>query len=137
MKTRNILLLVIFGLGILGGAVFTKAQNLSSNKPACFKGERVLLEFNLAGSDNTPMGPGNPKAPVLMPTVWQDGYLLDFQGTHADYALHIVDASNTVVYSVAVPSNQTLVWLPTILIGTYELQLYDGGAYYFYSEIEL
>lgn len=100
-------------------------------------GFEVQIEFSVAGVDDEPMTPGNPKTPIPMPTVWQDGYLLDFHGTHDDYVLRLVDATNTVVYSMAVPSYQTQVWLPTYLVGTYELQLYNGNQYYFYGEIEL
>ena len=79
------------------------------------------IEFNI--DDPTPMGPGHSKTPVLMPTVWQDGYLLDFNGTHDDYVLRLVDATNTVVYSTVVPSYLTQVWLPTYLLGAYRIEL--------------
>ena len=58
-----------------------------------------------------------------MPTVWQDGYLLDFNGTHDDYVLRLVDSTNTVVYSTVVPSYLTQVWLPTYLVGAYRIEL--------------
>ena len=95
------------------------------------------IEFSICWGDDTPMDPGDSKGPVLMPTVWQDGYLLDFQGTHDAYVLRLVDSSDTVIYSTVVPSYQTQVWLPTYLVGIYELQLYNGSQYYFYGEIEL
>lgn len=71
-----------------------------------------------------------------MPTVWQDGYLLDFHGTHDDYVLRIVDATNTVVYSMAVPSYQTQLWLPTYLVGTYRIELLTDD-WLFYGAITL
>lgn len=125
-KTKFIIETLFACFFFLGGILPANAQGV---------GEQIV--FRVGGVDDTPIVPGHGKGPIFMPTVWQDGYLFDFQGTHADYVLHIVDASDTVVYSTVVLSYQTLVWLPTILIGTYELQLYDGGAYYFYSEIEL
>jgi hypothetical protein len=125
-KTKFIIVTLFACFFFLGGTLPAKAQGV---------GEQIV--FRVGGVDDTPGEPGYGKGPILMPTVWQDGYFFDFQGTHADYVLHIVDASDTVVYSTVVLSYQTLVWLPTTLVGTYELQLYDGGAYYFYSEIEL
>ena len=83
----------------------------------------IQIEFGVAGIDDTPIVPGYGKGPVLMPTVWQDGYLLDFNGTHDDYVLRLVDATNTVVYSTVVPSYLTQVWLPTYLLGAYRIEL--------------
>lgn len=136
MKTRNILFLAILGLGILGGTGFAKAQNLLGNNPVCLEGEGVLIEFNLAEPDDVPGDPGHSKTPVLMPTLWQDGYLLDFHGTHDDYVLRIVDATNTVVYSTVVPSYLTQLWLPTYLIGTYRIELLTDELL-FYGAITL
>ena len=110
----------------LGGAISASAQDLGNP-----------IKFSIAGVDEEPIEPGYGKGPVLMPTVWQDGYLLDFQGTHDVYVLRLVDSSDTVVYSTVVPSYQTQLWLPTYLVGAYELQLYNGSQYYFYGEIEL
>lgn len=128
MKKTKFIVATLFAcfLFIIGGTLSANAQGV---------GEQI--EFRIGWGDDTPSDPGNPKTPILMPTVWQDGYLLDFQDTHADYVLHIVDASSTVVYSTVVPSYLTLVWLPATLVGTFELRLYDGSQYYFYSEIEL
>ena len=54
--------------------------------------------------------------------------------------LYLVDTTGeepVVIYQVYVPANVNTVILPATLAGTYELQLYDGGEYYYYSEIEL
>lgn len=75
------------------------------------------IEFNLQGGDDTPGGTQNPKTPILVPTAWLNGHVVDFHGTHADYVLRIVDSTNVVVYSTPVPSSQTQVWLPTYLAG--------------------
>ena len=106
----------------LGGTISANAQVLKQ------------IEFNI--DDPTPMGPNVPKTPVLMPKVWQDGYLLDFNGTHDDYVLRIVDATDAVVYSTVVPSYQTLVWLPTYLVGTYRIELLTD-LWLFYGVITL
>lgn len=125
MKTRNIIFFAFLGLCILGGAISANAQN---------NGVQIL--FKLAGPDDEPMEPSNPKTPVLLPTVWQDGYSLDFNGTHDDYVLRIVDATDAVVYSAVVPSYQTLVWLPTYLVGTYRIELLTD-LWLFYGVITL
>jgi len=99
-------------------------------------GDEEEIEFSFTGIDPRPGDPGNSKTPILMPHLWQNGYLLDFHGTHADYVLRIIDASNTVVYMAVVPSLQTQVWLPTTLSGTYRIELISGNLL-FYGYITL
>ncbi len=99
-------------------------------------GDEEEIEFSVTWEDPLPDTPGNPKTPILMPHLWQSGYLLDFHGTHADYVLRIVDASDNVVYMVVVPSLQTQVWLPTTLSGTYRIELISGSLL-FYGYINL
>jgi hypothetical protein len=114
----------IIVLLMLGGALSVNAQDV---------GDEEEIEFSI---DDIPIGPGNGKAPVLMPTLWQNGYLLDFHGTHADYVLRILDATDNVVYMAVVPSLQTQVWLPTTLSGTYRIELISGNLL-FYGYITL
>lgn len=95
-----------------------------------------------AGGGGNPGGNGNghPRGPILMPEASIDGYTLYIEGDHPAYELYLVDTTGEepdVVYQVLVPANVSVVFLPSTLSGTYELQLYDGGEYYFYSEIEL
>lgn len=85
-------------------------------------------------------GNGHPRGPILMPKVSIGGYILYIEGNHPVYEIYLVDTTDEepdVVYQVQVPANVGIVWLPSTLSGTFELQLYDGGAYYFYSEIKL
>ena len=119
---KNVLVLVII---ILVGTLSANAQDLGDP-----------IDFNVTEIDPTPMDPGHGKGPIVMPTVWQSGYLLDFHSTHDDYVLRIVDASDTVVYSTVVPSYQTQVWLPTYLIGTYRIELVMN-LWLFYGVITL
>lgn len=137
MKTRTTIILAFLGLSLLGGANFTKAQTISNYALVCFDDEEEEeIEFSVTGVDPEPSDPGNSKAPILMPTLWQNGYLLDFHGTHEDYVLRIVDATDSVVYSSAVPSYQTQVWLPTTLSGTYRIELLTDNCL-FYGYISL
>ena len=94
------------------------------------------IDFTVGGIDPTPDSPPYGKGPVAMPNVWQNGYLLDFNGSHPDYVLRIVDATETPVYVTAVPSSQTLVWLPTTLSGYYRIELIMG-SWLFYGYITL
>lgn len=103
--------------------------NLYANK----QGDPLDLEVRKV--DDKPTHQGNPKTPVLIPTVWQDGYELEIEAPHAEYVLNIVSGT-TVVYSVVVPDNVSLVMLPVYLSGTYELQLIQGDLC-FYGYIEL
>ena len=122
---KNILLVVIIGV-----ALTILPQPISAQEV----GDEEEIEFRI--DDDAPMEPGNSKTPVLMPTLWQNGYLLDFHGTHADYVLRILDAADNVVYMVVVPSLQTQVWLPTTLSGTYRIELISGSLL-FYGYITL
>lgn len=100
---------------------------------ASVQSAQVSLEVKKV--DDNPMQSGSPKTPILIPTVWQDGYELEIEAPHAEYVLNIVSGT-TVVYSVVVPANVSLVILPATLSGTYELQLIQGNLC-FYGDIDL
>lgn len=100
-----------------------------------YAGEGDPLDLEVKKIDNKPIHSGDPKSPVLIPTVWQDGYELEIETPHAEYVLNIVSGT-TVVYSVVVPANVSLVMLPSWLSGIYELQLIQGNLC-FYGDIEL
>lgn len=92
------------------------------------------------GTNHQGGGNSRPRGPILLPEASIDGHTLYIEGGHPAYELYLVDNSGEtpdVVYQVTVPANVGVVYLPYTLSGSYELQLYDGGAYYFYSEIEL
>ena len=95
------------------------------------------LHFGLIDVDDTPAVPGHNKSPLMLPTVDQDGHVLTFIGSHADYTLTLLDENGDEAYVVAVPSSTSIVVLPATLTGTFEVQLDFGGSYIFVSEIEL
>ena len=147
MKKRNKSILAFLGLTNLGRAIFKRATLITalvcislffSPSPVSAQevGDEEEIEFNVTEIDPSSGGPGHSKTPILMPTLWQNGYLLDFHGTHADYVLRILDATNNVVYFAVVPSYQTQVWLPTTLSGTYRIELISGNLL-FYGYITL
>lgn len=127
MKTTKLIIATMVAYFLFLGVLPVHAQD---------GGDEEEIEFNVTGIDPLPDTPGNSKTPIFMPTLWQNGYLLDFHGTHADYVLRILDATNTVVYFAVVPSYQTQVWLPTTLSGTYRIELISGNLL-FYGYITL
>jgi len=100
-----------------------------------YAGEGDPLDLEVRKIDETPTQHGGMKTPALIPNVWQDGYELEIETPHAEYVLNIVSGT-TVVYSVVVPANVSLVMLPATLSGTYELQLIQGDLC-FYGDIDL
>ncbi len=124
---KNILL-----AAIIGAALTILPQPISAQDG----GDEEEIEFSVTGVDPDPIEPGYPNTPVLLPHLWQNGYLLDFHGTHADYVLRIVDATDNVVYFAVVPSYQAQIWLPTTLSGTYRIELISGNLL-FYGYISL
>lgn len=125
MKTTKLIIATMVAYFLFLGVLPVHAQD---------GGDEEEIEFSI--DDNASGLPGYGKTPVLMPTLWQNGYLLDFHGTHADYVLRILDATDNVVYFAVVPSYQTQVWLPTTLSGTYRIELISGNLL-FYSYITL
>ncbi len=98
------------------------------------------LTFQVGYTDPTKSLGEFPRGTVNPPSACLDDHTLFINGEHSDYTLYIVDTSGEetdVVYQIYVPANVSAVVLPATLVGTYELQLYDGGEYYYYSEIEL
>jgi len=98
------------------------------------------LNFQVGYTDPTKVSGELPRGTVNPPSACLDDHTLYLYGEHSDYTLYLVDTSGEapdVVYQVYVPANVSAVVLPITLTGTYELQLYDGGEFYYYSEIEL
>ena len=98
------------------------------------------LNFQVGYTDPTKVSGELPRGTVNPPSACLDDHTLYLYGEHSDYTLYLVDTSGEapdVVYQVYVPANVSAVVLPVTLTGTYELQLYDGGEFYYYSEIEL
>ena len=87
-----------------------------------------------------PANNGNPvpRGPLTIPDVYLDDHTLYLDSIDYDSTILLTDATDTVVYSVFVPSGTTTVVLPSTFIGTYGLSLVpNAGDYYYYSEIEL
>jgi hypothetical protein len=130
-KIKNYVRVLMMTVAFFGGSLFSVAGTLSSIEP---------IDFRLGIYDPTTAHGEFPRGPINPPTASLDDHTLYIEGTHPAYMLYLVDNSGAepeVVYQVYVPANVGVVYLPTTLTGIYELDLYDGGQYYFYSEIEL
>ena len=82
-----------------------------------------LIPLTVGIIDEQPGGNGNPKAPILAPTVYIEDYTLTFLVGHPEYVLYIKDENDVVVYSTVVTSAETLVTLPSTLSGEYKIEL--------------
>ena len=114
---------------LVGGAVFAQAPSHVTE-----------LTFQVGITDPTGSSGEFPRCPINPPSASLDDHTLYINSEHPAYTLYLVDTTGDepdVVYQVYVPANVNAVVLPSTLSGTYELQLYDGGQYYFYSDIEL
>lgn len=131
VKLNKILRTLLLLVTVLGGALLSYADPLSGSVP-------IILQV---GWHNPTSGSGEfPRNPVNPPSACLDDHTLYINSEHPAYMLYIVDTTGDepdVVYQVCIPSNVYVVVLPATLSGTYELQLYDGSQYYYYSEIDL
>lgn len=118
-------------VAFLGGAIFSFADPLPGSVP-------IILQ--VGWNDPTTGSGERPRSPINPPSASLDDHTLYINSEHPAYTLCLIDTSGEetdVVYQIYVPANVSAVVLPATLVGTYELQLYDGGEYYYYSEIEL
>ena len=100
----------------------------------------VPIILQVGWNDPTTGSGERPRSPINPPSASLDDHTLYINSEHPAYTLCLIDTSGEetdVVYQIYVPANVSAVVLPATLVGTYELQLYDGGEYYYYSEIEL
>lgn len=117
---------------MLIGAICSMAKELSS-----------ISSFRFAvGVVNNPTHSqgDHPRSPINPPSGSIDDNTLYIDGAHTGYTLYLIDDSSEepdVVYQVTIPAGVNVVVLPATLSGTYELQLHNGGVYYFYTEISL
>lgn len=128
-KTMKRILSIVVLLLQVGGAVFAQAPS-----------QVTELTFQVGISDPTKSLGERPRNPINPPSASLDDHTLYINSEHPAYTLYLVDTTSEepdVVYQVYVPANVNVVVLPSTLSGTYELQLYEGGDYYFYSDIEL
>ena len=87
--------------------------------------ERIPLTVSY--DDTMPLGHGYAKSPMRPPLVYIEDYTLTFSADHPDYLLIIKDEDGEEVYTTTVFSTETLVTLPSMLSGDYEIQVQMGN----------
>lgn len=97
----------------------------------------ILIEWQAEPVNPTGSDIPLPKSPNTPPTASIDGHTLYIYDVTSPLALTVVDENQQVVYTAYVPAGNTTLVLPATLTGTFELQLYPGGDYYFAAEITL
>ncbi len=91
----------------------------------------------LVGFHDPTSNHGTPhKTPVQIPSVELNNHTLYFYTPCDGYELRIVDGNGSVIYSLVIPSGCTQIFLPSTLVGEYELQLITESLM-FYGTIEL
>lgn len=100
-------------------------------------GMLLRLDLRVQIINPRPGGSPFPRSPICPPTVEMYDHTLYFEADHPTYTLVLVDEDGEEAYEVTIPSTMEEVELPSTLVGEYELQLYDGGEFYFYCDIEL
>ena len=120
--------------GIIKKSVFILTSTIMLGVVNAFAVEPVDLSVGIYKPIPKPTKPG--KAPVDIPSLWQEGYELTFQSSHPEYTVELLQ-DGVVVYSVEVSEGTTIITLPSCLLGSYEIELQTDSNYYFYGIINL
>ena len=94
------------------------------------------VSLNVGIVDETGTHGGDPRSPIVIPSVSLDGHTLYTGAVWFDATLQVLDEDGNVVYTTFVPAGTPTVVLPSTLSGDYELQLIQG-YWYFYGYIIL
>lgn len=116
----------------LVGILVMHSSPLGAHEPSMI-GQQI--HFSVRAIDPTMGTLPYPRGPVVCPVVSIDDHNLYFYSV-GDYAIHLV-YNGVEVYNTTAPIGTYYIQLPYILSGTYELQVYDGSDYYYYSDIVL
>lgn len=93
------------------------------------------MELQMGIIDDVPMTPGHSKAPMRMPRIYQDGYMLTLSSSHPEYIINIVGGED-VVFSSIISEGLVTYELPSYLSGEYTIQ-FISGRFCFYCLINL
>jgi len=70
--------------------------------------------------------PSCGKAPIRIPAIYQDGYLLNLPPSHPEYIINIVQ-DDEIVFTSVIPEGVTEYELPNYLCGECEIQFACGN----------
>lgn len=104
-----------------------------SSSPVFANGNPMELQMGII--DDSPMTPGQGKAPLRMPRIYRDGYTLTLSSSHPEYLINIVQGEN-VVFSSIIPEGVVTYELPSYLLGEYTIQ-FISGRFCFYGIVNL
>lgn len=104
-----------------------------SSTPAYADGYQINLDLSVI--DDSPTGHHYGKAPMRMPLIYQNGYMLTLSINHPEYIIYILEGDE-VTYSSIIPEGITMYELPTYLTGEYTIQ-FVSGRFCFYGLINL
>jgi hypothetical protein len=96
---------------------------LSSN-PTYAKREQIVLGTSII--DQVPNFPGKGKAPMRVPVIYRDGYLLSLPPSHPMYIINIVQ-DDDIVFTSEIPVGMAEFALPAYLSGEYTIQFISGN----------
>ncbi len=75
------------------------------------------------------------RGPVAIPSIYIDGYTLQFETPCDGCTLQLVNEDGDVEYTIVIPEDTTSITLPSYLSGEYELQIIRG-QFCFYGYVE-
>ena len=85
--------------------------------------EKIDLVFGYI--DDLPAAPTVPKAPMRVPSVFRDGYLLTLSASHPEYIINIVQ-DDEMVFTSVIPAGVTEFELPAYIEGECQIQFVCG-----------
>lgn len=91
---------------------------------------------DLHHEDNSSTHQGGNKAPTRPWYIDLTDNVITMDATPCDYTLNLYDEDDEVVYSVFVPAGTTMIVLPSMLSGSFELR-FETDTYYYYGYINL
>jgi len=95
-----------------------------SKAPVYADGNQVELQMGII--DDVPLTPGNGKAPMRKPTIYQECYTLTLPSSHPEYTINIIQGED-VVFSTIIPEGVVTYELPAYLTGDYTIQFVSGN----------
>lgn len=124
--------------------LFVSALLLSCLHVPCFasipddtdeQGEDISIELDVTIDTTTSTG-SNPKTPVFIPQIHQNGHTLYLNRGCDDSTIILIDENGVEVFSSYIMDGYSLVNIPEWLVGTYEIHIHRGN-YCFYGQIVL
>ena len=122
------LFLILFGFHAFSQVPVVNPPSVIIGTPICWY---VHYENPLTGGHPT------PKSPVHSPNASIDGHTLYLYDMTENVTLQLFDEDGNEVCTLYVTGGTRPVSLPLALEGDYQIQLHNGGIYYFFGNITL